>query len=368
MTFAWIVSVPCRGCWFQMWYLKSNRRTQWKEFPSPVGDVGFKYIHIMHKTKDIIQFPSPVGDVGFKFSDYEYVKPRGSYVSVPCRGCWFQILQMAVHEDLVVLGFRPLSGMLVSNAELSTFFPMDSHRFRPLSGMLVSNQLYAEQQARIQAVSFRPLSGMLVSNISGGNFREGRRHVSVPCRGCWFQIFLMPGAASFCSLLFPSPVGDVGFKLPRLLCRCRQSQDDVSVPCRGCWFQIEWYRRQNKNRILQKFPSPVGDVGFKSPRRTYLCNSKNCHVSVPCRGCWFQILYNLHVFGIFGAMRFRPLSGMLVSNYGECGHVSIHWKQFPSPVGDVGFKSKPGRPTIPMHNKVSVPCRGCWFQIRNHLA
>ncbi len=88
--------------------------------------------------------------------------------------------------------------------------------FRPLSGMLVSNYTRAEAQEAAEKYSFRPLSGMLVSNVMK-NIVMPMEEVSVPCRGCWFQIALELDYAIKKAGLFPSPVGDVGFKLSLLL-------------------------------------------------------------------------------------------------------------------------------------------------------
>ena len=105
--------------------------------------------------------------------------------------------------------------------------------------------------------------------------------------------WLSPYGDSVADILFPSPCGDVVLKY-RTLRTYRRVHHEVSVPLRGCGFEIlppscleqyastsvsvplrgcgfEIFYRTRDLLARSKFPSPCGDVVLKSLRLEALC-------------------------------------------------------------------------------------------------
>ena len=84
--------------------------------------------------------------------------------------------------------------------------------------------------------------------------------VSVPLRGCGFEILMQSFVEEVNENLFPSPCGDVVLKFCVCSGECT-GRRGVSVPLRGCGFEISVSGRQKTD--YSRFPSPCGDVVLK---------------------------------------------------------------------------------------------------------
>ena len=134
--------------------------------------------------------------------------------------------------------------------------------------------------------------------------------VSVPLRGCGFEIMvkIILNAAS------------------RLI---------VSVPLRGCGFEmIEIVKSYGE---YEKFPSPCGDVVLKfiMPFLTSFISN----VSVPLRGCGFEILRRCLVFDFRKGVFPSPCGDVVLKSNEYVWTVSVRLA-FPSPYGDMVLKSE----------------------------
>ena len=107
-----------------------------------------------------------------------------------------------------------------------------------------------------------------------------------------------------CPLCVSSPCGDVFLRNQILMFHMKQG--GVSVPLRGCGFEMRGVTGV-PSIGKREFPSPCGDVVLKccrSPRSS----EELTIVSVPLRGCGFEMRKLLCIYKIFA--RFRPLAGM----------------------------------------------------------
>ena len=147
--------------------------------------------------------------------------------------------------------------------------------------------------------SFRPLTGKLVLiRIE----EKGNNHdvcaVSVPLRGSWFWSTEWHGNDyTTTTKVFPSPYGEVGFDQERR--ESKMKKFEVSVPLRGSWFwsanmlaciangdyevsvplRGSWFwslLRVPVSRLLSRFPSPYGEVGFDRLPKMHQTARKMC--------------------------------------------------------------------------------------------
>ena len=101
-------------------------------FPSPYGDFVFQLILKNGKVFIALGFPSPYGDFVFQHARQHTTK----------------IL-------LVVIGFRPLTGILFFNAEKEGYYGTGGGiRFRPLTGILFFNLKKAGELMAIPLLEF----------------------------------------------------------------------------------------------------------------------------------------------------------------------------------------------------------------------
>ena len=182
-------------------------------FPSPYGDVCLKCCVGIAGTHGIAQGFRPLTGM-FVWNRQRApitMSRSGGWVSVPLRGCLFEMNKMmcqcfsalqqfpSPYGDVCLklwmcsvylshtLCFRPLTGMFVWNLENCIQDEIES--FRPLTGMFVWNFYCdsSEEEERIEG--FRPLTGMFVWNYQMVvSIKKIQIPVSVPLRGCLFEI------------------------------------------------------------------------------------------------------------------------------------------------------------------------------------
>ena len=117
-----------------------------------------------------------------------------------------------------------------------------------------------------------------------GFVQPSRSIVSVPLRGCGFEIQYREVCIEYRRKRFPSPCGDVVLKC--LYCRAHFPwSDTVSVPLRGCGFEI-LARDVLADAKLLVFPSPCGDVVLKSVA-TFGFSVASSQSFRPLAGMWF---------------------------------------------------------------------------------
>ena len=167
--------------------------------------------------------------------------------------------------------------------------------------------------------------------------RQGRLRFahSVPLLGCGFEIMLMRKSAQI-RLKFPSPCGDVVLK-----------------------FSDSW---NEYAKALAGFPSPCGDVVLKWLERRFLSASAR-RVSVPLRGCGFEMLHDMTGDNGLTVHVSVPLRGCGFEIDAGCHIVKVHVIEFPSPCGDVVLKFSDAQREVTTWQVVSVPLRGCGFEI-----
>ena len=183
--------------------------------------------------------------------------------------------------------------------------------------------------------------------------------VSVPLRGCGFEIFVvLKKGWSLCS--FPSPYGDVVLK----------------------WYKIFWRTAGSSGRFR-----PLAGMWFWNYFVWVVIVDLSREVSVPLRGCGFEISRSNSTSGWEVGGGFRPLAGMWFWNDMPKDRIGS-FVRFPSPCGDVVLKflfiptswksrRRGFRPLAGMWfwnywkeivyeqicRVVSVPLRGCGFEI-----
>ena len=88
----------------------------------------------------------------------------------------------------------------------------------------------------------------------------------------------------------------------------------VSVPLRGCLFEIRSLKKFSRTGLLT-FPSPYGDVCLKKhATKAYMILSGA--VSVPLRGCLFEIERYSHLYREASKAVSVPLRGCLFEMHG----------------------------------------------------
>ena len=138
------VSVPLRGCGFEINFSQRRARNSRAQFPSPCGDVVLKYaLRLILWFLFGLKFPSPCGDVVLKLIVFHSERRRvpcsfrplaGMWfwnhpedvaeaallmVSVPLRGCGFEICMNNYQKKSIGECFRPLAGMWFWNCATS---------------------------------------------------------------------------------------------------------------------------------------------------------------------------------------------------------------------------------------------------------
>ena len=116
---------------------------------------------------------------------------------------------------------------------------------------------------------------------------------------------------------------------------------DTELREKGIWFPspcgdvVLKSDKYNRLHFMPKFPSPYGDMGLKL-HLEWFPECKFCNVSVPLRGCGFEIVFAADVESVFGL--FPSPCGDVVLKSIVNGAVRAGVLEFPSPCGDVVLK------------------------------
>ena len=255
-----IFSVPSRGILFP------NSETLWVEkpnlFPSPLGASYFQINKATDWTPAPEEFPSPLGASYFQIVKCWFLHKKVISVSVPSRGILFPNNGKTVEPNDGMIGFRPLSGHLISKSTIRTVKTLNEGDMFPSPLGASYFQINMARKRMVTRTMFPSPLGASYFQIKGDFImEENRNEFPSPLGASYFQIRCSrPVRVSKTS--FPSPLGASYFQIRRNDVYRKNYRWSVSVPSRGILFP-NLYEDYNEYIRVYEFPSPLGASYFQ---------------------------------------------------------------------------------------------------------
>ena len=101
----------------------------------PLRGCGFEIVHKEMEFSNIHEFPSPCGDVVLKYSTVSMHRRKLKLVSVPLRGCGFEIMSLRAASVRMKVVSVPLRGCGFEIWAYNKNVSYQLKSFRPLAGM-----------------------------------------------------------------------------------------------------------------------------------------------------------------------------------------------------------------------------------------
>ena len=135
-------------------------------FPSPLGDLYFSITKWCNTWDGVTSGFRPLSGVSISQFAWEFIVHSGTYeISVPSRGSLFLNKHPRRRNLIWDSGFRPLSGVSISQYRVNFSGAKLDHTFpSPLGGLYFSMRLSTQpRRTSTTPSSFRPLSGVSIS-------------------------------------------------------------------------------------------------------------------------------------------------------------------------------------------------------------
>ena len=253
-------------------------------------------------------------------------------VSVPSRGILFPNNGKTVEPNDGMIGFRPLSGHLISKSTIRTVKTLND-------GDMFPSPLGA---------SYFQIKGDFI-------MEENRNEFPSPLGASYFQIRCSrPVRVSKTS--FPSPLGASYFQIRRNDVYRKNYRWSVSVPSRGILFP-NLYEDYNEYIRVYEFPSPLGASYFQIRRLFSFINDE--YGFRPLSGHLISKLRFDELFDRKCEVFPSPLGASYFQiSHDFFGNIDL---EFPSPLGASYFQISLGMFPNTHGGRVSVPSRGILF-------